>query len=354
MREDPEEIQMNHKEEAPARIRTDRQDRLLLRQKLDVCISPLNHEEHPPESLINIVTGEVIINKEVNVDKAYELGKTQQQEFEAAWPDSFYKPLKRVAVTMTANRKSINVGGQKIVDTGVFYARALGLHSSQREGSPSIESMLATELSPVATSMFDDQGRMRTTQKSLLKNELAVQRSHRGVAKDSYFLDGCAILWVVAWPSAKNALVQDYIDAFRGHVRRYQEEADVFLVFDRYVDGSTKEETRWARDKGASKVFKMKTTSRLPAAKLLFSVTSNKIQIINYIIADFLVHKDDEARHALILTGPDSVPVELPGGVIIPRRDLETTQEEADTIIIHQVSLCDYYIAMIYRWSYCN
>ena len=154
MREHTEYIQMHHNEEAPSRIRTDRQDRLFLRQKLAICINPLNHEEHPPERLINIVTGEVIINKEVNVDKAYELGKMQKNEFEAAWPDSFYKPLKRVPVTMTANRKSINVGGQKIIDTGVFYARALALHSSHREGSPSLESMLATELSPVATSML--------------------------------------------------------------------------------------------------------------------------------------------------------------------------------------------------------
>ena len=130
MREHTEEIQMHHKEEAPSRIRTDGQDRLFLRQSLAICINPLNHEEHPPESLINIVTGEVIINKEVNVDKAYELGR-RSNEFEAAWPDSFYKPLKRVAVPMTANRKSINVGGQKIVDTGVFYARALGLHLSR-------------------------------------------------------------------------------------------------------------------------------------------------------------------------------------------------------------------------------
>lgn len=182
------------------------------------------------------MTGEVIINKEVKVDKAYELGKMQKKEFQVTWPDSFYKHLKRVAVPMTANQKSINVGREKIIDTGVLYARALGL----REGSRSIESMLETELSPVTTSMFDDQGQMRTTQKAELKSELAVQRSHRGVTKDSYFLDGCAILWVKVWPCAKNAVVQDYIDAFREHVRRYQQEADVFFVFDRYVDGSTK------------------------------------------------------------------------------------------------------------------
>ena len=63
------------------------------------------------------------------------------------------------------------------------------------------------------------------------------------------------------------------------------------------------------RDKGASKVFKMKPTS---GQRLLLSVTSNKIQIINYIIADFLVHKDDEVTNTLTLTGPEPVPVELP------------------------------------------
>jgi len=48
MREHTEEIQMHHKEEALSRIRTDRQDRLFLRQKLAISINPLNHEEHPP------------------------------------------------------------------------------------------------------------------------------------------------------------------------------------------------------------------------------------------------------------------------------------------------------------------
>ena len=175
MRENLEQVQLKHNEEAPARMKADAQDRAVLRQKLAICINPLNPDEHPPSCLINIGTGENILNPEVNVDNALELGRKQQEEFEAAWPDEFYKPLKRVVVPMTANRKSIDVGGQKIVDTGVFYTRALGLHASQRDGSPSIESMLATELSPVATSMFDDKGHMRTTQKSHLKTELVVQ-----------------------------------------------------------------------------------------------------------------------------------------------------------------------------------
>ena len=92
--------------------------------------------------------------------------------------------------------------------------------------------MLATELAPVATSMFDDAGNMRSTPKSVLKKEMALEKSGRGVQKSAIFLDGCAILWAVDFPTG-NATVQAYIDAFRMYVRRYQEASDVYLIFDR-------------------------------------------------------------------------------------------------------------------------
>ena len=93
--------------------------------------------------------------------------------------------------------------------------------------------------------MFDDKGHMRTTQKSHLKTELTVLKSHLGVKKDAYFFDGCAIIWIVAWPDTSNAVIQDYINALRAHVGRYQVTADVFLLFDRYVDGSTIKSHDW-------------------------------------------------------------------------------------------------------------
>ena len=267
------------------------------------------------------------------------IGRNQQKEFEKHWPKSFYKPLRRETKPMAANRKSIDIGDQTVIDVGVFYARALTLHASRRPGNPTIDTMLATELSPAATSMFTDYGDMRTTQKSHLKNELAVEKSHRTLLKDSYFLDGCAILWVIPWPAEINATIQDYVNAFRSYIRQYQKTCDVFLIFDRYVEGSTKEVIRNARSKGMTKVFKMKLCSRLPAPKLLFSVTSNKVQLINFIIQDLIEHKDDEAKHSLVVTGPEKIPIELYCGINIRRRDLETNKEEADTIILQQVNL---------------
>ena len=97
---------------------------------------------------------------------------------------------------------------------------------------------------------------------------------------------------------------------------------------------------RCARDKGMTKVFKMTLTSRLPSAKLLFSITANKVQIINFIVKDLVQHKDDDVANKLILTGQESVPYELPGGGVLTRRDdIETAKEEADTIILHQVNV---------------
>ena len=82
--------------------------------------------------------------------------------------------------------------------------------------------------------MFDGIGNIRPTPKSVLKKEIALERSGRGVQKRFIFLDGCAIhvLRVVDFPTG-NAIVQTYIDAFYKHVRRYQEVSDVYLIFDR-------------------------------------------------------------------------------------------------------------------------
>ena len=182
-----------HKEEAKAHIKMDEMDRRALREKLSVCIDPLNPKEHP-RGIINIVTGEVMMNESINVDQAIELGKKQQEEFEAGWPESFHEPVKGTIVTCSANKKAININGQNIVDVGIFYAWALALQASLREGVPTIPDMLTTELAPIATSMFDNEEQMRATTKSVLKKELAVERSGRGVEKSAVYLDGCAVL----------------------------------------------------------------------------------------------------------------------------------------------------------------
>ena len=204
-------------------------DRLALRERLLLCINPLEPTEHP-QCLINVASGEIVQNPEINVEQSIEIGKLQLKTFIHSLPESFHEKLGNRVVKWTADKKNIGIGGgQKVCDTDVFYARAL---ASERDDAPSIQDMLDTELAPVATSMFEDNGDFRTTVKSVLKNDLAVEKSARMLHISAYFMDGCAVLWVIPFP-AGTATVQTFLESFRKHIRGYQKVAEVYLPFDR-------------------------------------------------------------------------------------------------------------------------
>ena len=124
------------------------------------------------------------------------------------------------------------MGKTKVFDTETIYARAMALQASSR--GLDTDSLLAHEMAPYPTSMFDEDGHMREAKtKSNLKNALKVDISSRIAERDIdvTFLDGCAVLWVVPWPSSGS--VQDYLDSFRGYLHKYLKTSHVYLVFDR-------------------------------------------------------------------------------------------------------------------------
>ena len=146
------------------------------------------------------------------------------------------------------------------------------------------------------------------------------------------FLDGCAVLWVVPWPTSGN--VHDYLVRFRSYLHGHLAKSDVYLVFDRYIEGSTKEATRCGRDKGASRVYTLRCKARLPPQKVVLTVTTNKAQLIALVIEDLVSHKADFQKHKLVVTGRDPVPVEIANGCVNKRQDMSTTKEEGDTLIV--------------------
>ena len=75
----------HHKEESPSIIKTDDDDRNALRDKLDMCVDPLDVSQG--QNLINIVSVK-ISNKNVNVEDAVQIGEAQLQEFELVSQDS--------------------------------------------------------------------------------------------------------------------------------------------------------------------------------------------------------------------------------------------------------------------------
>ena len=101
-------------------------------------------------------------------------------------------------ITMADNRKHVKVVEVKVVDTETIYARAMGLQSGQR--SLDADSVMAHELSPYPTSMFDADGQMREAKtKAKLKNAIRVEVSSRDAENgvDASFLGCCAVVWVV-------------------------------------------------------------------------------------------------------------------------------------------------------------
>ena len=228
-----DKYQDTHKEEARARIESDKKDRDGLRKKLDTCINPLNPEIHP-DPIVNVVTG-ILATSQVNVHEAIAIGEKQQEEFKEALPAGFWEEIKKKVKTMAVMKKGIPMGPKILYDTELIFTRVIGLQASGREAD--FKDVLSYELSPIPTSLFDDSGEMRICKaKSDLKNSTRVEVSARNLEEmDCTVLDGCAVLWTVPWPASSTtnpALVIHYVNSFKKLVERKLRSGDVYVVFD--------------------------------------------------------------------------------------------------------------------------
>jgi len=106
--------QVHHKEEGTARIKLDTADHRILQ----VLINPLSETDYPKD-LVNIVTGQVVSNKSINVDNAFQIGSKQMESFEGGWPETFHQTIHRSVVTMAIDRKHIQVADSKVYDTEI-------------------------------------------------------------------------------------------------------------------------------------------------------------------------------------------------------------------------------------------
>ncbi len=325
-----------HKEEAKSRILSDAMDRAKLKMTLASFIDPLDPTSHPV-GLVNIANGLVSPN-DINVDNSLEIGQKQMKEFEAGWPDSFHKTLKRSIMKMPDTNKILKVDGTPVYDTEHIYTRVIGLQQSR---NLDIKEVLQHELAAVPPALFDENGDMRSQAKSILKTKLQVEVSNRHTnLPDAIIIDGCALFWVVHWPV--NGTVEDYIKNFMGTLNYYIKKCCVHLIFDRYPPTSIKGATRSNRaGKNASRKHSLMLHTPLPAQKVVLNVTYNKTQLIN-LIQQYLVDHLVDNNHELVITSELPVPVSIKNGEVTMRNDLHNTHEEADVIIVNQlVDLAD-------------
>ena len=138
-------------------------------------------------------------------------------------------------------------------------------------------------------------------------------------------LDGCAFLWCVAWPTSSptsQALVRDYVESIKKYLQLHLSLGDVYIVFDRYIEFSTKCSARKARGPGGCRVYKLSANSLLPPQKQILTVAENKKQLIQIIvetlISEGVVPESYQSRLIIMYTGQEYTPIEIaPGGVVI-------------------------------------
>ena len=331
------ECKEKHKEEFPSRIRHDGNDRRAIQQSLSSFIDPLNPELHADGSLLNIVSGQVA-NEGVNVDNSLEIGKSMITEFETSWPQGFYTPIPKRVVTFAETKKRLNVAGKDVVDPEAIYQRVIGLLISQRDFD--LQEVFATELTAYPPSMFDRDGYMRlATGKSILKRNLQIETSQRNaLSPTALVVDVSAVLWTIDWPS--HGTVDTFISNFKFWLSKRITKSDVYLCFDRYHDYSIKSSTRNSRST-MPRVFKLTTLTPLPSRDAVLKNYKNKIQLnkmlCQHILADAEFLDSVTQSNVLVVTGEESVPIQVYKGQKSLRMDLTSSLEEADNIIAQQV-----------------
>ena len=328
-----------HKEEMKGRMISDANDRSKIRLKLKQSVDPLAPSTHNKDSLIHIVSGRLITEDTVNVDNALSIGKQAMKDYESKWPESFYDTLPKLVNTMALAKKHVSIGSAKVHDTNLIYSRIIGLQASGRDMD--LSDILKYELSPVPTSLFHDTGNMRiATNKSTLKQKISVELNDRLASKFPYtVIDGTAVLWLIHWP--ENGTAKDFIDNFTSYVLIKMDDSDVYLVFDRYRDYSIKSATRMARGDDTCRKHQLTLSTKLPSQKIILNGVHNKGQLIDLIIENLQLQKEifKDFQHKLVVTGRDTIPLEIDREGVRFREEMKNNQEEADVIMLHQM-LC--------------
>jgi hypothetical protein len=114
--------------------------------------------QHPSDGLVNIVTGKLVSHPSINVYNAVSIGQTEMESFQKTWPKYLNNTIPRHINTMYLFRKHLMMDTDKVFDTETIYTRAISMEG--RSCSIDTDSLLAHELAPYPSLMFDADGQM--------------------------------------------------------------------------------------------------------------------------------------------------------------------------------------------------
>lgn len=115
---------------------------------------------------------------------------------------------------------------------------------------------------------------------------------------------------------------------FKKYISNKLHESDVYLVFDRYRDYSTKTVTREARASDVSRLYQLSENTPLPSQKAVLMVSANKKQLIDIICgnlaSDVAFHTQHTSILKLVVTASDNTPSKIHKGAVYLRQDMAT------------------------------
>ena len=127
--------------------------------------------------------------------------------------------------------------------------------------------------------------------KSILKQRLQVEFTNpsRGTGH-AVVIDGCAILWVLQWPSKGiiKDVVLNFVKYATNKMHCYRR---THVIFDRYKT-IIKDATRCQRACEATREYKLTMNAPLSQQQVVLSVMKNKVQLID-LICEELQQLDD-------------------------------------------------------------
>ncbi|KAG1656044.1 hypothetical protein GQR58_024194 [Nymphon striatum] len=119
------------------------------------------------------------------------------------------------------------------------------------------------------------------TDRAKLKR-LQVETSVRTILIDATVIDGSAFIWIPNWPT--KGTVADLSAGFKSLIEWRLRHGDVYLIFYRYLNFSTKSAARSGRASGVGKIHYLTTiNSELPAKEVSLNVDGNNKQLIGLI-----------------------------------------------------------------------
>ena len=327
LRNKKEAVSVTHKQEGVNRINNDSKDRMKLQKAIETCVHPLKDLESP---MCNIFSGEIAA-VDVNVQSAFEKGKEMASKFQSILPDGFFKPICKQIITIgKTNEKSAKV--QSIpLDTEIILTRVLFILNRE----VALDNIFSYELAPMPTSLFKTNMEANyPSNKSVLLNSLKIE--HPAISKEStcFIIDGGSLIYNTHWPTGSCA--EEFAKGVLKSISRKLATGDVYVIFDKYRDFSTKSDTRKTRVSAIKKLYLITKTTPLPPRELVLSSNQSKSQLIDLVCNYIIEELSNTLSHHMYLTWESSKVVKF--GKVYECREIQSHQEEADTLIPLQVN----------------